>query len=70
MRLIEAKASRTVTPDLARPMQNLARAWGKRRGRVEMLLVHRPPAGGVRSRALAPGVQAVPWQEFVAELGH
>jgi hypothetical protein len=68
MRLIEAKASRTVTPDLARPMQNLARAWGKRRGRVEMFLVHRPPAAGALSRALSPGVQAVPWQDFVAEL--
>ena len=68
MRLIEAKASSTVTPDLARPMQSLAKAWGKRRGRVEMLLVHRPPSGGASSRALAPGVQALGWREFVAEL--
>ena len=68
MRLVEAKAARTVTPGDAAPMQRLATAWRKRpgaRGRVEQMLVHRPPRAGVVSHAMAPGVQALPWQEFV-----
>jgi predicted AAA+ superfamily ATPase len=68
MRLIEAKAGSTVTPELARSMQRLATARGVQRGKVEMLVVHRPPAAGSTSRALAPGVQAVGWRDFVAEL--
>ena len=66
--LVEAKASRTVTPGDAGPMQRLAAAWSKRpgaRGRVEEVLVHRPARAGVASRAVAAGVQAWPWQEFV-----
>jgi hypothetical protein len=66
--LTAAKAASTVTPDLARPMQSLARAWGRRRGQAEMLLVYRPPSGRAASRAFAPGVQALGWREFVAEL--
>jgi len=68
LRLVEAKAARTVTPGDAGPMQRLAAAWSKRpgvRGRVEQLLVHRPARAEVASRAVAPGVQALPWQEFV-----
>lgn len=68
MRLIEAKATSTVTPDLARPMLRLAGAWGRRRGSVEMLLVHRPPRAGAGSRAVAPGVQAIEVREFSARL--
>jgi len=69
VRLVEAKASRTPTPDMAASMRRLADAIGKRRGTgrpVEMFLVHRPARGGVKSRALAPGVQALAWEEFVA----
>lgn len=68
VRLVEAKAGRTVTPGDATPMQRFAAAWSKRpgaRGRVEQILVHRPARAGVISRAVAPGVQAVPWREFV-----
>jgi hypothetical protein len=68
LRLVEAKAARTVTPGDAGPIQRLAAAWSKRpgpRGRVEQVLVHRPARAGVASRAVAPGVQALPWQEFV-----
>lgn len=32
---------------------------------VEMCLVHRAPQGGIRSTAVAPGVRALPWREFV-----
>ena len=69
--LLEAKASRTVMPGMAMPMQRLASAWRKRshtRTSARMLVVHRPPRSGTQSRALAPGVEALPWQEFVAEL--
>ncbi len=68
MRLVEVKATRTPTPAMAVPMQRLAEARKKHartRGVVEMLVVHRPPRAGVRSHALAPGVEALPWQEFV-----
>jgi len=66
--LVEAKASVTVMPGMAVPMQCLATAWKKRpgaRGAVKMLLVHRASRAAQSSRAIAPGVQAVPWQEFV-----
>lgn len=68
IRLVEAKASRTVTPDMAAPMRRLAEAFRRRPGArrpLEMLLVYRPPRWPEGSRALAPGVQALPWQEFV-----
>jgi hypothetical protein len=73
LRLIEAKASRTVTPAMAEPMRRLAEAWrrtSRRRGAVEMILVHEAPQAGTASRAVAPGVRALSWQQFVAaELG-
>jgi hypothetical protein len=58
-------------PDIFRPGgdDKAADAFGKRRDArrpVEMFLVHRPARGTVRSRALAPGVQALAWEEFVA----
>ena len=68
LRLVEAKAVRTVRPGDAGPMQRLAAAWGKRpglRGRVEQVLVHRPARADAASRAVVLGVQAWPWQEFV-----
>lgn len=71
VRLVEAKAARTVTPSDAGPMQRLATTWRKRpgvRGRVEQVLVHRPARAGMASRAVAPGAQALPWQEFVTKL--
>jgi uncharacterized protein len=67
-RLVEAKASATVTPGMATPMQRVAAAWKMRsgaRGAMKMLVVHRPARAAQSSRALAPGVQAIPWQEFV-----
>jgi hypothetical protein len=70
VRLIEAKASHTVTPDMAAPMQRLCEAFRRSSGarrKVEMSLVYRPPRTAFASRAVAPGVQALTWQEFVAE---
>jgi len=68
VRLVEAKAGRTVTPGDAAPMQRLAAAWrGQRapRGSAELILVHRPARVEPASHAVAPGVRAMPWQEFV-----
>jgi len=70
MRLLEVKATRTPTPAMAAPMQRLAdarRKHSRARKAFEMLLVHRPTRAGVRSHALAPGVEALPWQEFVTK---
>lgn len=71
LRLVECKTSMTVAPAMAAPMQRLAAAAGRKRAkgaRVDMVLVHQPPAAGSPTRALAPGVQALPWREFVASL--
>jgi len=69
MRLIEVKASRTVTPDAVRAIERLAVSWPRRAGArriVQKLVVHRPPRIGTSSSALAPGIEAVSWREFVA----
>ncbi|MEQ1907634.1 MAG: ATP-binding protein [Vicinamibacterales bacterium] len=68
--LIEVKATSTVTPDMAEPMRRLAAAWTKGpkpRGELSMHLVHIAPRAGVVTRAIAPGVQAVAWPQFVRE---
>lgn len=59
---------RRAAPGVAAPIQRLAAAWRMRpgaRGAVRLLVVHRPPRRGPSSRALTPGGQAVPWQDFV-----
>ncbi len=33
-----------------------------------MVVVHRKPRSAPATRALAPGVQTLPWQDFVAGL--
>ena len=38
------------------------------RGRLDMVVVHRSPRAQVESHALAPGVQALTWREFVRAL--
>jgi predicted AAA+ superfamily ATPase len=68
--LVECKASRTVTPAMAVPLQRLAGAMKKKRPKgaaVGMFLVHRQPKGGSPTRAVAPGVQALAWQDFLNE---
>lgn len=64
--LVEVKASRTVSPRMARPMLSLADAWrNKGAGApVEMFIVHEGRRLASYS-AVAPGVRALPWQEFV-----
>ena len=69
--LVECKAARTVTPAMAAPMQRLAEALKKKRPRgirLEMSLVHQSPKIPVATQAVAPGVRAWAWQDFVREL--
>jgi predicted AAA+ superfamily ATPase len=69
--LIECKASRTVTPAMAGSMQRLAEALRKRRPAgttVESHLVHDAPNRPSATRAVAPGVRAWAWQDFVRQL--
>jgi hypothetical protein len=66
--LVECKAARTVTPAMAMPMQRLAEAMKKKRPKgtaVDMFLVHQAPRSGVRTPAVAPGVRALPWRDFL-----
>ena len=68
--LVECKASRTVTPAMALPMQRLADAMKKKRPKgtvVEMFLVHQQPKAGIATQAVAPGVRALVWQHFLKE---
>lgn len=61
----------TPRPEMAAPMQRLAAAMaakGRRGGDIAMALVHEPARGANPSRALAPGVEARPWRELVADL--
>jgi hypothetical protein len=69
--LVECKAGRTVTPAMAAPMQRLAEALKKKRSgraKVDLCLVHQPAKGSAVTHAVAPGVRALAWQEFVAGL--
>lgn len=66
--LVECKATHGVTPPMAAPMQRLRDAVMKRHRqgtRVDMFLVHQPPKVGIGTEAVAPGVRALAWREFV-----
>lgn len=70
VRLVECKATRTVTPAMAAPMLRLAGALNEKRGagtRVDMVLVHQAPKSGAQTPAVAPGVRALPWRDFIEE---
>jgi hypothetical protein len=69
--LVECKASRTVTPAMAAPMQRLAQTLKTKRSTsagAGMFLVHEAPQAGAPTQAIAPGVRALPWQAFVEGL--
>jgi predicted AAA+ superfamily ATPase len=67
--LVEAKASRTVRPDMAVPMQRLARAWAEHRGSApHCSVVHLPAKTPILSTAVSPGVEAQTLGKFVAQL--
>jgi predicted AAA+ superfamily ATPase len=66
--LLECKAGRTVTPAMAAPLRRLADAFGKRMpagDTVKMFLLHQAPDAGVDTAAVAPGVRAMAWQDYV-----
>jgi uncharacterized protein len=71
VRMIEAKATRTPQPHMAAPMLKLKKALETKRSvktPVECFLVHRQPRTRHESTALAPGVKAVGWEDFVKDL--
>jgi hypothetical protein len=66
--LVECKAARTVTPSMAAPMQRLAEALKKKRPRgtrIEMSLVHQSAKTPPATAAVAPGVRAWAWPDFL-----
>jgi hypothetical protein len=65
--MVECKASRTVQPAMARPMESLRRSMGDRApGRLTV--VHRASPSAPPTRALAPGIEALPMEDFVRAL--
>jgi hypothetical protein len=66
LELVEAKWTRTVRPEDARPLQKLLEAARGRRARATV--VHRRSRGAAALRAVAPGVRALAVEEFVEEL--
>jgi len=69
--LVEVKSGGTPRPEMAAPMQRLAAAMvakGRRPGDISMALLHEPAKGAHPSRALAAGVEAIPWREFIATI--
>jgi hypothetical protein len=69
--LVECKATRTVTPGMAVSMQRLATALQRKHPRasaVEMFLIHQSPKSPAATQALAPGVRALTWPDFVRQL--
>lgn len=69
--LVECKAARTVTPAMAAPLLRLAEALRRSRPRgttVELHLVHQSPKTPAATRAVAPGVRAWVWRDFVNQL--
>jgi predicted AAA+ superfamily ATPase len=65
--MAECKASKTVMPRMAGPMESLRRAMGKH-GPVRMTVVHRASTTARPSRVLTPGVEALDVQVFVDAL--
>jgi len=65
--MVEARASKTVLPAMAGPLGSLRRSMGGH-GRVRMTVVHRASATALRSRGVAPGVEALDVGTFVEAL--
>ncbi|HTT63420.1 MAG TPA: ATP-binding protein [Bryobacteraceae bacterium] len=65
--MAECKASKTVLPAMAAPMESLRRSMG-RHSRIRMTVVHRTSTSGPPGRALAPGIEALAVPAFVDAL--
>lgn len=72
LRMVEGKASRTVVSSMAGPMESLRQSISGRTAAVQMpvrsSIVHRVSVTATKTRALAPGVEALDIQAFVNEL--
>lgn len=71
LKLVECKASRTVASSDAAPMLRLADALRRRRWRapdLDLYVVHEPLKSPSATSAIAPGVRAEPWPEFLRQL--
>lgn len=64
--LIEAKATKTMTPRMAEPLVRLSNAIHDYD--TESIFVHRPSRGGKGISTLRPGVKALPLDELLAKL--
>ena len=64
--LVEAKAGKTVRPEMAAPMSSLRRAARNRADRL--IVVHRKSQSQISTPAIAKGVEALDVEEFVDEL--
>lgn len=64
--LVEAKASRTVRPEMAAPLLKLAQNVG--RYEVSSYVVHRPSHGAHPASAIAPGIKAVALPDLLKAL--
>jgi len=65
--MVECKASKTVQPEMARPLETLRRAIGKRMP-VRSAVVHQKSTIAAPMRALSPGIEALDVEEFVHAL--
>jgi hypothetical protein len=63
--LLEAKASRTVTPAMAQSLARLVTAIGKNKYRTRALVVHGGLERGAAGRALSPGISAMTLPELL-----
>lgn len=64
--LVEAKASKTVQPQMAKPMLSLHGVTGSRVAR--RIVVYRKPRSGPESRAIAKGAEALTLEEFAEKM--
>ncbi|MBI1731870.1 MAG: ATP-binding protein [Gammaproteobacteria bacterium] len=67
LKLVECTATRTVTPQMATSLQrvNAALRRGRRNVSVEMFLVHQSSADSEKTHAVAAGVKAMGWKDFL-----
>jgi uncharacterized protein len=64
--MVECKASKTVLPAMAAPLESLRRAMAGRESRAAV--VHRASSTAPPTRALVPGIQALDLAQFVQDL--
>jgi predicted AAA+ superfamily ATPase len=66
--MVECRASRTVLPTMAKPLESLLCAMGDRE-EVRLSVVHRGSATAPPTRALTPGAEALDVRSFVDARG-